>query len=403
MEKRFADAAKDFQSPCGYFYEANGPDFGYTLGTHHNNVHVTWFYLHDTPIGDGIIAADAKWNQWLSYNLLRQPDGSTFVANRGVETRQQHAAFDREDGNLAEKVPGARAFATSKEERQRNIAEARKKLAQEWGSEKLTRSSGLPAGGSSPFSPYVFLQRRMPDYLPSEKERDGAIAKLPYLARDRFNHQRVDSRMKTTPMRATFTYIRRPAYYAIINSGTHNTTQQRLGLGLLWTPKDGTLLQTQTNSADHAWGTRADKAERVYEAADLPADFFIDGKEIHPEAGNHDLPGGEGAGGLVVTYPIGDNGGSKTLIFDDDSIEVRIKHKGAFVEQLPFLVNSHALEPARSALAPDTVIVGKLTVALPTDTKTTCTEGPVVFGDKRVRTLNIPASEGLSYTLRLAR
>ena len=392
MEKRFADAAKDFQSPCGYFYEANGPDFGYTLGTHHNNVHVTYFYLHDTPIGDGILEADAKWNQWLSYNLLRQPDGSTFVANRGVETRQQHAAFDREDGNLAEKNPGARAFATSKEERQRNIAQARKKLAQEWGAAKLTRASGLPAGGSSPFSPYVFLQRRMPDYLPSDKERDEAIAKLPYLARERFVQQRVDSREPT----AVYTFIRRPTYYAIFNSGKPITPQQRLGLGLIWLPKLGTVFQTQTNTENASWGTSAADAKSSYEATDgVRPTFTIGDKSIDARPGsNRDLPDGE----MSVSYPLGQRG-HKTLRFTDNTIEVKVDHPGAFVEQIPLAVAGEVF-----AFEPSFASFEQVRVEYPRNDKSSVSrrDDRFLFGTTRIYVIKLPASDSLTYTLRFA-
>ncbi len=391
--QRFKDAEKDFQSPCGYFYEANGPDFGYTLGTHHNNLHVTYFYLHDTPIGDAIIEQDKKWNDWLGYNLLRQPDGSAWVANRGIETRQLHASFDHEDGNLAEKVLQARAFATSKQERQRQVLRARTDLKTQWGAD-LTRQSGLPAGGSSPFSPYVFLQRRMPDWLPDGFEKEKALQQLPYVARDRFIHQRMDSRKP-----AVFTFIRKPAYYAIFNSGEHITPQQRLGLGILYTLRDGAILQTQTNSADHAFGTRAKDAEQVYESLDLKATFSIDDTAITPKIGNHDLPGGDSneelKGELLVQYPLGEKG-TKTLRFREDSIIMTIEHPGDFTEQLPLLAGTKATPN----LFKNSAGIGRLVVEFPLRTPANWLEGPTLFGATKVQTLRLAASNSLTYTLR---
>ena len=82
LEEKFKDADRDFQSPCGYFYEADGPDFGYSAHTHHSDAVMTYFYLHGTAIGEMLGREESAWNDWLSYILLRQPDGSVFVIDR---------------------------------------------------------------------------------------------------------------------------------------------------------------------------------------------------------------------------------------------------------------------------------------------------------------------------------
>jgi hypothetical protein len=313
LEKKFADADRDFRSPCGYWYEADGADFGYTLHTHHSNAWMTYHYFaHDTPIGAALEKQEAAWNEWLGYNLLREPDGSTFVFNRGIQTRQNQANWDRQDGAFAEYVEGARAFATTREERDAWVKKQRAELAKNWG--KFPDLKFGEGARGSPVSPYEFLHRDHRIYYPSTAQRDAALQKLPYLASDRFVKQ-----LKDTRKNAVFTYVRRPSYYAAFNSGEKITEQQRLGLGIIWGPKFGTLMQSQTNSADFAWGTRADGAEQVYEAHGVDATFHDDLTR--------------------VTYPLG-TAGTKTITFGDDRIEVRIEHKGKFSEQLPMLVPS---------------------------------------------------------------
>ncbi len=52
-------AQPDLQSPCGYMYEADGPDLGYTLNTHHENLQMAYSYWKGTHLGD-ILSADMK-------------------------------------------------------------------------------------------------------------------------------------------------------------------------------------------------------------------------------------------------------------------------------------------------------------------------------------------------------
>ncbi len=367
MAKKFADAERDFLSPCGYYYEADGPDFGYTLHTTHSDLEMACHYLRGQAIGDAIERQDRRWNEWLGYNLLRQPDGSTFVFNRGIQTRQSQPNWDRQDGALCERVEEARAFATSREERQKWAKDKRAELAASWG-----KFPDLPIGRPGyAVSPYTFLHREHTAYYPPQNERDAAVAKLPYLARDRFIHQRIDSRAP-----AVFTYIRRPSYYAAFNAGPIFREQQRLGVGVIWLPGVGTVLQSQTNSDDHAWGTRAADGKQVYEASELTAAFQINGKDVVPAVGNKDLPHGT----LTITYKLGDRG-RKTIVFDENSINVIVDHAGKFTEQVPLLAGDG------------------LEVRTMQDVQRSTIKGRTLFADLSVQTLKLSATDRLNYQL----
>jgi hypothetical protein len=356
LARKFADGDRDFHSPCGYFYEADGPDFGYTLYTHHSNARMTYHYARGNPIGDTLEAQEKAWNQWLGYNLLREPDGSFFVFNRAIQTRQNQAHWERQDGPFAERVEAARPFATTREERDAQLKQKRAELAASWG-----KFPDLPIGKPGyPLSPYNFLHRDHKTYYPSNAERHAAIAKLPYLASDRFVKQFEDTRKD-----AVFTFIRRPSYYAAFNSGPQITDQQRLGLGLIWSPKAGAVLQSQTSSDDHAWGTRDDGAEQVYEAGDVTAKF------------SDDL--------TTVNYSLGE-AGRKSITFREEAIVVRVDHSGKFAEQIPLLARPD--QPSA------------LEVQAPAGTEQSNSQERMVFGKTSLRTLTLSASDSLTYTIR---
>lgn len=54
----------------GYFYEKDGPDWGYFLGTHHSDIHAAWHYAHNTDRAKYFIEKEERWYDWLSYNAV---------------------------------------------------------------------------------------------------------------------------------------------------------------------------------------------------------------------------------------------------------------------------------------------------------------------------------------------
>ena len=136
--------------------------------------------------------------------------------------------------------------------------------------------------------------------------------------------------------RVVFTFVRQPGYYAIFNSGPQLTTQQRYGLGLLWHPEMGSVLQSQTGTNNAAWGTVLGQSQGVFEAATLSSEFSLDGKLLSPLPGNRDLSRGI----LTVKYGFTDQG-EKTLTFAEDQITVDVQHSGPLREQIPLLVGEN--------------------------------------------------------------
>ena len=321
--RRFADAERDFQSPAGYYYEAGTVDWGYNMGTHRTNVRMTWHYARGSEMADRLADSERRWYEWLSYNALREPDGSYFLLNRGIESRQRTGGFARLDSELAAVIPLARAFATTQSEREESIKRLREDLAARW-----PAVAPLAVGNSNAYSPYPFLHQPIEPWLPDDQQRAAATALLPYLASTNFNHQRADSRYPLV-----LTYVRRPSYYAIFNAGQARTAQQRFGLGIVWHQQAGGLVQTQSRSDVTAWGTKAAASASPYEASIPEASYTVAGSAWTPRPGAVEMP----AGDVTIRYRLGENG-EKSVRFSDEAIEVSVQHPGSFVELIPLLV-----------------------------------------------------------------
>ena len=182
VDEVFHRTARDFQSPAGFFYELNAADFGYTLFTHHSDQAVAYNFWRGTPLGELIEQQEVRWTQWLSYNLVREPDGATFFINRCIESRQRHEVWPREDSPMGEHVEMARAFSSSVEELAKHVEIERRIVEREWGHPHQPN-------GEEGISPYIFLMRDIYSWSPTESQRAAAIAKLPYVASDSFTHQ----------------------------------------------------------------------------------------------------------------------------------------------------------------------------------------------------------------------
>lgn len=330
--KRMEEAAAGLQSPAGYFYERDGPDWGYSLSTHHSNLHVAWHYARGTPFEPLLREEVRRFYDWLSWSVVIEPDGSGFILNRAIETRQRRpwvAVNDDPQGRnfssmpAAEVVELARAFLPSREQIAAANVRQRAELERQW-----PIVPEMQAGNFRSYSPYAFLHRNLVEWHPTAEQQAAARTKLPYLRDGRFAHLRTDNRHRFSCL-----FVRRPNYYVAFNSGERLSEQQRYGLGLLWAPGSGALAQAQTGSNDALWDTQIAQAAAPGETGDLPAAIEVEGKEIKPEPGAKDL----GDGNVIVRYPVG-KAGRKTIRFEDDRIRVQTEVAGEFAESVPLLV-----------------------------------------------------------------
>jgi hypothetical protein len=382
-----------FQSSAGYFYEARGADWGYNLGTHHSNLAMSWHYLRGTDLGKLLVDEEKQYVEWLAYNAVREPDGSGFTLNRAIETRQKKPFLDSEGITRSQEEQGqrllgsevelARAFLPTRVEIERDRALRRTELKKNWPPAK-----DLAVGTFSTYSPYAFLHRSHEKWVSTSEQRDAAVKDLPYMKRQ-FTHQRVDNREHVA-----FTFVKRPTYYAILNSGPHLTNQQRYGLGLIWQPEIGSLLQSQTGSNEAAWGTVLGEKQGVFEADSLDAEFSIDGKPLPVVTGNHDLPSGI----LSVKYRFSDLG-DKTLTFEDQQLVVEVNHRGLLSEQIPLLVGKEdalSVKPGEVTLVRD----GKVfTIKFDPQAQAEGIETGMIVGKRRVVTVRLKTQNSLTYRM----
>lgn len=308
LSARLAEKASiigtELQSPCGYMYEKDGPDLGYTLNTHHENLQMAYHYWRGTHLGDLLVEEEDRFSKWLMYNLLPEPGQNFFVANRSIETRQKHAIFEPIDTPLADRCTIMRAYATPPDLRAAQIQAAREKLEKEW-----PQVDPLRVGEFEALGPYRFLQRAHYASHPTAEQMDEARKQVRPLAEQAFVEQ-----LKDTRKPIVFTYVRRPGYYAAFASAPQPVSEQeRLGLTFVWTPAGGALLQSQTSGAETAWGTSAGGATSV-EATGFDATYSDGNTAVH-----YALPGG----------------GEKKVMFADDHILVSVERQGDIVERVP--------------------------------------------------------------------
>jgi hypothetical protein len=397
LRRRIRETTDVFQSPVGYFYEARGADWGYNLGTHHSNLLMSWHYTRATPLGKILVAEERKFVEWLAYNAVREPDGSGFTLNRAIETRQRRPFLDAAELSrsqvdqgqrlIASEVPLARAFAPTRTEIARDLVQRRADLEQSW-----RRASDLPVGEFRAFSPYAFLHRSHVKWYPTEAQRTDATGLLPY-QRPRFIHQRMDDRE-----RLVFTFVRQPGYYVAFNSGPKLTSQQRYGIGLIWEPEIGSVLQSQTGTTNAAWGTVLGQNQNVFEADTLNAEFSINGKIVSPLAGNRDLSPGI----LTIKYSFSDQG-EKILTFGERELTVVIDHSAPFREQIPLLVGSD--DKLKVAPGELTLVRGArvLSIKFDPEAQFEIIETGLKVGPRRVVTLSLQSRSSLTYRLTFTR
>lgn len=325
LKKRMYESMTDFQSPAGFFYEKGGPDWGYNLNTHHSDLQVAWEYA-DEEIRELIIEKTKKWYEWFSYNALKEPHNTFYYLNRAIETRQHKGYYlnvDVEDPAhqrwtpQAEFVPVASAFEMSKDEYYRSNKKQYNEMLKNY-----PEVRPLEAGEFNAFTPYAFLHLNMDMWHPSQKQKEEAIEKLPYLKDSSFVKVMNDKRSETS-----YAFVRTPHYYATFNSGKIITGQQRYGLGLIWTRPLGTVFQSQSKTDEASWGTKASGAVQVYEASDLI-----------PETMFHQIETDEPFKASTVKYNLAE-AGKKTITFDKSKIRVEIAYPGTFTEILPVLTS----------------------------------------------------------------
>jgi hypothetical protein len=396
MRERFAASESAFISPAGFYYEANAFDMGYNLGVHVQNMLTDYYYFKDTDLEEDMIETESKFIDWLTYNLVLQPDGSFFASNSAPSSRSGSIHIQRKDIPLAEKLPIARAFVKTQEEVAAEIAAAKADIA----TGTLANIPALALNGENSYNPFALYNRIMYRYYPTEAERAAAIANLPYMSSDRFNHQRIDSASRSG---LEFTYVRRPDYYAAFNAGERTANTQAFGLGLLWHPTGGIMLSSQSESSTAtstrglSWGTKPTSGVRVYESGNVEPTYQIAGQPFQPAVGHGDLAQGD----LQIQYNLGTEG-TKTVTFAEDGLSVAVSHQSEFTEYIPLMIGAEDSVSVNDGIV--TIVRGDAVMEIAFDEQAAVNLAPKNFYmfDYRLHMLALKKSGELSYTITMS-
>jgi hypothetical protein len=330
FRNRLTQSIEEFQSPCGFMYEFNGPDWGYTLDTWLSDMWVAYNFAKGTDLQDVFVQQTSRWFDWVSYNALLEPGTDCYFLNMAIETRQKLSCYEAKSGDLsgnkfvpqAEFAENARAFQLSREEMVTFKQDLYNSMISKYPNTNTFNE------GDWAYTPYNFVHLGMCMWQPTQAQKDEAIKNLPYMKNERFTEVRYDPRSKTA-----YTFYKKPSYYAIFNSGKIVEPSQRYGLGLVWNPNMGTTLMSQAWTDDAGYGTKAALDTQVYESKDLFPLIKANGKILNVDGPQQDLD----ADSLTFTYPLG-NFGIKTVRMLEDKIAVSVQHSGSFTEILPLVV-----------------------------------------------------------------
>jgi hypothetical protein len=325
MQKALVESGQWFlqntQSPAGFFYEASFPDFGYSH-VHDANLHNAEPLFEQAPpaVQQKLLEEYRRYMGWLAHNLVLEPDRVGYFVNAAIQNRTAFAFQPFKDRPLAGRLPETWAFSITQADRDEQTRRRREQLGREW--PKLP-----PLQQYAPRHGFTATDGN-PTRFPTAEQRDGEIAKLPYLAKTRYATLRYD------PRRLGVLAVRRPGYLALLNFGrSANQDKPVLGLGLLWNEEAGTVAQALPTPNDHAWGTKLDGQDRFVESRTVEAKLVSAGRAVPIQPGIHDVADGT----IVATYPLGD-AGEKTITFENDRIVVATRARGGFIEQIPLVL-----------------------------------------------------------------
>ncbi len=380
-------AAKTFQSPAGYLYESHGPDIGYS-GVHETNVRLAWQKLAAFPdVRAAIVAEDERYVRFVSHQSVPQPGTKTLFINAGVDTRTQHSQQGPKVRPIAELSLLSRGLTTTTEELAAENKGKRESLRANW---PTFRPMTIPSAYAYQPGPLFTAVNGYVPWCPTPSQRDEARVQWPCNDASLFTRVAHDGKHN-----AGFVYLNRPAaYYAIFNYGKP-AKPQTFGLGLVWNKDFGVALQPVAMSEWKFGTVVGDKLVREQQPL-YPTWTIAGAKQPQSKPGYADLP----AGDAVATYDL-PGGGTKSITFGADAIQVEIVANGAIVERLPLLLARG--DDAKTSSA-DLVVIRRghtFAVRAPGATLTLGKAAPIskTSDDFSRDELRLEANDRLTYTL----
>jgi autotransporter-associated beta strand protein len=354
--KAVVDSAAQDQSPAGFWYEQEGPDFGYS-GVHDNNLRVAWPRLRAyTNVGGTNLAAlvvqdDVYWNDWLAANFVLQPGISThtFFTSAGLNTRTSHAFQTPRSRPLSELATNSRAFSYTDTEFAASLTTKRSSEQSRFGN-----YGTLSVPNAYSYIPAFVYDAARPSnsilngWHPTAAQRDAELAKLPSRGTNISN--RLFHNAAPSSGAISLSTAKRTNYYATFASGNVRVPRQAYGLNLLWNSSFGLALQAVSGSSTSVpwqWGTvRGTNVALAYETGNIPGTIKAGTNTVSPTPGVTNLPSGD----LSISYALtsgGTNFGQKSVTLGSTNITVVVTHSNipganAFTEYLPLAHASDA-------------------------------------------------------------
>ncbi|MGI5228028.1 hypothetical protein [Actinoallomurus sp. CA-142502] len=324
LRQRLTDAiarlARTGQSPAGFFIEQRGMDMNYNFEV---MLPETADAYHQT--GDKTFVSMARaFADWLGYNLVREPDGSGYIANIAPSTRTSSRYYDdiRSDPDrtalnwtFVREVPELGAFLTTRED----LAATRAAWAAD--------PAPVPPLQKQDTSPRILTHAIYGENFPTRKEKKKAVADLPYLKKTHFVELRSD-------LGQDFLYVRRPGLYVGGYFGTRATTHTRTGLTFLWHPAAGMVVHSLNDSNETCWATVLSNGNPDA-AANQPAEYF-DGEPGGP-AWTGKRSHSEGTFG--IRYHTANSSVRTDVILTHDTVRRSVQATSAATEQIPLILH----------------------------------------------------------------
>ncbi|MFB4282763.1 MULTISPECIES: hypothetical protein [unclassified Nonomuraea] len=258
LTEAFARIAATGVSPAGFFHEERGHDMNYNFEVMLPELADAYHHNPDPNLVDMARA----FTGFLSYNLLREPDGSGYMVNVAPSTRTSARWYDevRPDPDrtalnwtFTREVPLLSAFMTARED----LAEARAAWA--------ASTDPVTPLAKQDTSPRILTHGLNGERFPSRRQRAAAIANLPYLRSHDFVELRRDGGQD-------FLYVRKPGLYLGGYFG-NRASRSRTGLTFLWHPEAGTII-CGLNDNNHACWSTVFPGQVPDSNGSLPATYF---------------------------------------------------------------------------------------------------------------------------------
>ncbi|MEV0611957.1 hypothetical protein AB0I81_01460 [Nonomuraea sp. NPDC050404] len=314
LREAFARIAATGVSAAGFFHEEGGHDMNYNFEVMLPELADAYHHRPDPHLVDMARA----FTGFLSYNLLREPDGSGYLVNVAPSTRTSARWYDevRPDPDrtalnwtFTRQVPLLSAFMTARED----LAEARAAWA--------ASTDEVPPLAKQDTSPRILTHGLNGERFPSRRQRAAAIADLPYLRSRDFVELRRDRGQD-------FLYVRKPGLYLGGHFG-ERVSRARTGLTFLWHPEAGTVICGLNNNNHACWST-VFPGQRPDSDGSLPATYF------RGAPGGREWTGGPAPAAFGIRY--GNADVTTDVLVTPGTIRRTVRANAPATEQIPLIV-----------------------------------------------------------------